>query len=334
VNRRSIRIGVIGGGYWGQNIIRACADLEVLAGVCDTDQGVRNRVKRDFPDVAVHEELATLLDDRIDAVIIASPAETHAELALAALAKRKHVYVEKPMAMSLEEGERMVAAAEAAKCQLFVGHVLLYHPAVRKIQALLAENAIGRVWHLRSRRLSLGKLRQRETVWWSFAPHDIALMLSVMGEEPMSATASRAGWLSMRIPDLAYADFQFSQGRTAHIEVGWLDPHKSSRLDIFGTSGVLTFEDLRENFRLSICRAGSRPDDHGILRIWRGDAYEVAVEPGEPLREEIVSFLTSIRFGLPAESDGQEGLAVLRALTMVDEAWSRAQPPFSSEAVV
>jgi len=333
MNRRSVRIGVIGGGYWGKNIIRTCADLDVLAGVCDTSRQVLQRVERDYPGVAVFEDAEQLLDASIDAVAIAAPAELHAELALAAFARQKHVFVEKPMAMSLDEGERMVAAAEAAKCQLFVGHVLLYHPAVRKIQALLADNIIGRVWHVRSRRLGLGKLRQRETVWWSFAPHDIALMLSVIGEEPTSATGSRAGWLSLRIPDIAYADFQFSQGRTAHVEVGWLDPHKASRLDIFGTSGVITFEDLRDNFRLSVCHAGSRPDDRGVLRIWRGESYEVAVEPAEPLREEMVAFLTSIRFGLPAESDGREGLAVLRALKMVDEAWSHAQPSFS-EAVV
>lgn len=329
MSNKPMRIGVIGGGYWGQKIIRACADLGVLAAVCDTDKQVLADALHRYPQTMVFDDPDSLLAEPIDAIMIAAPAQLHADLALAALAKNKHVFVEKPMALSLEDGQRMVDAAESSGCQLFVGHLMLYHPAVRKIQALLAEDTIGRVWHVRSRRLSLGKLRQRETVWWSFAPHDIALMLSIMGEEPESATASRAGWLSARIPDVVYGDFRFSKGRSAHLEVGWLDPHKSARLDIFGTGGVITFEDLRGEFRLSVCHAGSRPDERGILRIWRGETYEVPVEPAEPLREEIVAFMTSVRFGIPAESDAHEGLAVLRALTMIDEAWSRAQAPVS-----
>jgi len=329
--RKSIRLGVIGGGYWGQNIVRTCAELDVLAAVCDSDEQVLARALREHPHTMVFDDLDRMLQEPLDGVMIATPAETHVDFAVRALAKHKHVFVEKPMALSLEEGRRMAAAAEAAGRQLFVGHLLLYHPAVRKIHALLSDNVIGRVWHLRSRRLSLGRLRQRETVWWSFAPHDVALILSLMGEEPESVTASQAGWLSSRIPDVAYADFHFSKGRTAHVEVSWLDPHKSSRLDIFGTNGVITFEDLRSDYRLSVCHGGSRPDERGLLRIWRGEAYEVPVEPSEPLREEIVAFLTSVRFGIPAESDAQEGLAVMRALAMADEACARAQP--TSEAL-
>lgn len=312
------RLGVIGGGYWGQNLIRTCADLGVLDAVCDADEGVRASLLKAYPAISVHEDAPRLLDEQLDGVIIATPAMTHAELAVAAFQCGLHVFVEKPMALSVSDGIRMQEAAERANRQLFIGHLLLYHPGVRKLRMLITENAIGRVWHIRSRRLSLGKLRQHESVWWSFAPHDVALMLAIMGEEPEGVTASQIGWLSPRLPDAAYADFRFSNGRVGHIEVNWLDPHKTARLDVFGTDGVITFEDFRVGQRLTVALCGAKPDDRGILRARQGESYEVEVEPAEPLREEIIAFLTSIRFGIPAETDGKEGVAVLRALEMAD----------------
>jgi UDP-2-acetamido-3-amino-2,3-dideoxy-glucuronate N-acetyltransferase len=323
--KRGIRLGVLGGGYWGQNLIRTCADLEVLDAVCDTDEGVRASLLAAYPTISVHDDPARLFDEQLDGILIATPAETHSQLALAALERGFHVFVEKPMALDVAEAERMVEAASRAARQLFVGHLLLYHPAVRKMRALIAEHLIGRVWHVRSRRLSLGKLRQRESVWWSFAPHDVALILSLMGEEPKSATASQTGWLSSRLPDTAYADFHFSDRRTAHVEVSWLDPSKTARLDVFGTDGVVTFEDFPVGQRLTVSLCGARRDERDALRTWRGETYEVPVEPGEPLREEILAFLTSIVFGIPAESDGKEGLAVLRALRLADQASSLAE---------
>jgi UDP-2-acetamido-3-amino-2,3-dideoxy-glucuronate N-acetyltransferase len=319
VSRNALRLGVIGGGYWGQNLIRTCADLGVLDAICDADEGVRAALAHTYPDVSIYDEPERLLEEALDGVLIATPAITHAELAVAAFKRGLHVFVEKPMALSVADGERMQDAAERASRQLFVGHLLLYHPAVRKMRGLIDEQAIGRVWHVRSRRLSLGKLRQHESVWWSFAPHDVALMLAIMGEEPESATGSHIGWLSSRLPDIAYADFQFSHGRAGHIEVNWLDPQKCARLDVYGTDGVITFEDFRVGQRLTVAMCGAKPDERGVLRATRGETYEVAIEPGEPLREEIIAFLTSIRFDIPSETDGKEGVAVLRALEMADD---------------
>jgi UDP-2-acetamido-3-amino-2,3-dideoxy-glucuronate N-acetyltransferase len=224
------------------------------------------------------------------------------------------------MALSVEDGERIARAVVDSGLQLFVGHILLHHPAIRKLRALVSDGVIGRVWHVRSRRLSLGRVRANESVWWSFAPHDVALALAIMGEEPQSASATQTGCLSTWLPDTAYADFRFSNGRSAHVEVGWLDPCKSVRLDVFGTEGVLTFEDSLAGHYLTLCMAGAKPDERGIMRTWRGEARTVEVQPGDPLREELGAFLTSIRFGIPAETDVHEGLAVLRALTMADDA--------------
>jgi len=324
VSKRGIRLGVIGAGHWGRNIVRTCAELDVLAGAADVDAAARGELHKSYPGLPLYEKPADLHVDGIDGIIVASPAELHAELAIAALTAGKHVFVEKPMALSLEDGRRMAALAERERLQLFVGHLMLYHAAVRRLRALIADGLIGRVWHVRSRRLNLGRLRKHESVWWSFAPHDIAMALAIMGEEPVLATAAQAGWLSARIPDTAYANFQFSNGRSAHIEVGWLDPQRTARLDVFGTEGVLTFESFGEPFRLTLCLGGARPDDQGVLKTWRGESQEIPVEPADPLRQEILAFLTSIRFGIPAETDAKEGLAVLRALTMADEASARS----------
>ncbi len=183
-------LGVAGAGYWGPNLIRNCAELGILDSVCDLDESALAAVARSYPGVATTTRFEELLARQIQGVIIATPAQIHASMCLEAIAAGKHVFVEKPLALTVGEGEQIGRAAAQAGLVVFVGHVLLYHPAVRKLRALLAEDVIGPIWHLRSRRLSLGKLRNHESVWWSFAPHDIALMLAIMGEEPRSVTLS------------------------------------------------------------------------------------------------------------------------------------------------
>ena len=242
---QNLRLGVAGAGYWGPNLIRNCAELGILDSVCDLDESALAAVARLYPGVATTTRFEELLARQVQGVVIATPAHLHASMCLEAIAAGKHVFVEKPLALTVSEGEQIARAAAQAGLVVFVGHVLLYHPAVRKLRALLAEDVIGPVWHLRSRRLSLGKLRNHESVWWSFAPHDIALMLAIMGEEPRSVLSAQTASMIAEISDVAYADFQFSNNRSAHIEVCWLDPEKSARLDVFGAHGVITLKDAR-----------------------------------------------------------------------------------------
>jgi predicted dehydrogenase len=263
--------------------------------------------------------------------MIATPAQLHTEMALEAIASRKHVFVEKPLALSLADGQKIVDAAASAGVQIFVGHVLLYHPAVRKMLSLVAEGVVGSVWHFRSRRLSLGKLRNHENVWWSFAPHDVALMLSIMKAVPRTVTASHGVALIPGLSDIAYADFGFSESRTAHIEVCWLDPEKSSRVDVFGTTGVLTLKDSRAGSSLSLALFKVVSDSSGAREIYKEPTKEIMFESGEPLRAEIEAFVEAIRTGRLAETSGETGLAVLQTLSMAAAALDRS--PYADAAI-
>lgn len=314
-----LRVGVVGAGYWGPNLIRNCADLGILDSVCDADAGARATVEAAHPGIATLSSYDEQLTRPIDAVIIATPAQHHARMALQALAARKHVFVEKPLALTVPEAQSVVDAAQRAGLTVFVGHLLLYHPAVRRLRQAVAQGMVGHVWHIRSRRLSLGKLRAHESVWWSFAPHDVAVILAIMGSEPERATALQAACRADKIWDAAYADYVFANGATAHIEVGWLDPHKSARMDVFGSAGVLTLEDSRAGSSLVFTPCGARGGESG-LAVWRDEPVQLDVEPLEPLKAELEAFVASVVSGQAAETDGNEGIAVLRMLKMADEA--------------
>jgi UDP-2-acetamido-3-amino-2,3-dideoxy-glucuronate N-acetyltransferase len=318
--RRMPRIGVIGAGYWGANLIRNCRQLGVLAAVCDTDLHALNDVRSTYSGTALFCDAAAMLEHaKLDAVVIAAPAHAHAKLALAATEAGKHVFVEKPLALSVEDAQCVVDAAERAGVTLFVGHVLLYHPAVRALLECVNAGRIGRVRHLRSRRLSWGRLRAHENVWWSFAPHDCALMIEIMKDAPVKGTGSLSAYVRPGLGDFAYADFAFADGRSAHIEVSWLDPDKSSRIDVFGSEGTLTFIDSRDGGTLTLTPCGDRLNARGEPELWRGETVEVELSGGEPLRLELEAFCRAIRGAhehIP--TDGREGLEVVRALAMVD----------------
>ncbi len=336
--RRLPRIGVIGAGYWGANLIRNCYQMGVLASVCDADLHPLDNVRDQYPGVALYCDVDQMLNhNKIDAVIIAAPAPAHASLALRAIAAGKHVFVEKPLALSVADAERVVEAAETAGVTLFVGHVLLYHPAVRALLECVSSGRLGRARHLRSRRLSWGRLRNQENVWWSFAPHDCALMIEIMKDTPTNATGWLSAYVRPGLGDFAYADFSFADGRSAHIEVSWLDPDKSSRIDVFGSEGTLTFIDTREGGTLTLTRCGDRLDSRGIPELWRGETENIPFRDPhddkipEPLRLELEAFCQAMRGGAAVPTDGREGLEVVRALEMLD---SRATVhSFSLEAL-
>jgi UDP-2-acetamido-3-amino-2,3-dideoxy-glucuronate N-acetyltransferase len=214
--------------------------------------------------------------------------------------------------------EAVVVAAEAAGLRVFVGHLLLYHPAVRKMLELIHAGRIGRVRHLRSRRLSWGRLRSQENVWWSFAPHDCAVMLAVMQDNPKSAIGVLRAFVRDNVGDFAYADFGFDNGRSAHIEVSWLDPDKSSRVDIFGSEGTLTLLDAREGATLSLTPCGDRSSESAGPELWRDEPQHIPLATGEPLRLELEAFCSAIRGEGEFPTEGREGLAVVRALAMID----------------
>jgi UDP-2-acetamido-3-amino-2,3-dideoxy-glucuronate N-acetyltransferase len=318
--RRLPRIGVIGAGYWGANLIRNCRGLGVLAAVCDTELRALDEVRTKYPGTALFCDADAMFEHgKLDAVVIAAPAPAHASLALKAIAAGKHIFVEKPLALNVSDAQRVVDTAESAGVTVFVGHVLLYHPAVRAMLECIGRGEIGHVRHLRSRRLSWGRLRAQENVWWSFAPHDCALMIEIMKDSPVNATGWLSAYVRPHLGDFAYADFAFSDGRSAHIEVSWLDPDKSSRIDVFGSQGTLTFIDSREGPTLTLTRCGDRLNMRGEPELWREETRAIPLPGGEPLRLELEAFCRSIRGSrVEIPTDGREGLEVVRALEMVD----------------
>ncbi len=313
------RFGLVGAGYWGANLIRNCAELGVLVSVCDLDDEKLSPIRNRYPEIATTHDYGAMLKGAVDAIVIAAPAQLHAQLAIAAIDAGKHVFIEKPLALNVSDAQAVVAAAESRGTIACVGHVVLYHPAVTKLLNLLQEQTIGDLWHLRSRRLSFGKLRAYENVWWSFAPHDVSLMLEVFQEAPESAQASALGRTLPGISDLVYADYAFHSNRSAHIEVGWLEPSKSVRLDVFGTRGVLTLEDYGTHASLALTpcevQAGSP-----VPILWRGESRTIEFSEGEPLKIELQAFIDAIMTGTPPITDGGHGVEVVRALAMADSA--------------
>jgi UDP-2-acetamido-3-amino-2,3-dideoxy-glucuronate N-acetyltransferase len=323
VAERRIRVGVAGAGYWGANLIRVCNRLGVLESVCDVEETARASVAWNYPSVNVVARYEELLRRPIDAVVVATPAFMHADMALAGLAAGKHIFVEKPLALSVADGERVADAAASARRVAFVGHLLLYHPAVRTLRSLVERGEIGSLRHVRSRRLSLGKLRTEENVWWSFAPHDVALIIALMGEAPSLVSSAQTRLRNAPLNDVAYADFEFSDGRSAHVEVSWLDPEKCSRIDVFGERGVITFSDSKDRSSLWLRRLIFGQNDAGVPVVGRGQEQLIDVEPAEPLELEMLAFLDAVEFGTPFESTVRHGVAVLKTLSQADAALTR-----------
>jgi UDP-2-acetamido-3-amino-2,3-dideoxy-glucuronate N-acetyltransferase len=312
-----MRIGVIGAGRWGRNILRVCSQLGVLDSICDANEAALAAAGIEYPQANLESEIGSLLERDIHAVAIAAPPMVHAELALAALDAGKHVFVEKPLAMTVDDAAMVVRAARARRATLFVGHVLLYHPAVQRMLELVREGAVGDVRHVRSRRLSWGTLRANENVWWSFAPHDVALVLEIFDEMPLEAAGTLCAFIRPQIADFAYADLTFTGGRSAHIETSWIDPDKSSRLDVFGSNGVLCLIDAPEGPRLTLTPCGTHYDDLGRPELWRDAAQPVDFTPAEPLVAEIRAFIEAARLGVRPPTDGESGLAVVKVLSML-----------------
>ncbi len=292
--------------------------MGVLAAVCDADLHPLEAIRHVHSDVRIFDDYATMfaLAD-LNAVVVALPAQLHAEVALAAIAAGLDVFVEKPLALNVNDAQAVVDAAREKGRTIVVGHLLLYHPAVRIMLGMVRAGAIGDLRHLRARRTGWGRLRSHEDVWWSFAPHDVAVMLELFGEAPHSAVWDTSAYVQPHIADAAYASFRFSLGRTAHVAVSWIDPEKVSRFDVFGSRGVLTFVDGNDGGSLTLTPCGDRLGVRGEPELWREDARTIDVPRDEPLEVEMREFCQAVRGGPLPPSQGEAGLEVVRALSLV-----------------
>jgi len=311
-------VAVIGSGYWGKNLVRNFHSLGALRVICDTDPTREPWAKTQYPDVAFTSFLESVLeDDQIKAVAVATPAVTHYEIAKVALQAGKDVFVEKPLALQVWQGEELVGLAEKNGRILMVGHILLYHPAVIKCRELINKGELGKIQYLYSNRLNIGKIRTEENTLWSFAPHDISVMLALLNEEPSAVSCHGANYLHQDIADVTMSEFVFPSGVQAHIFVSWLHPFKEQRLVIVGSDKMAVFDDTADNKLVLYPHKISWKDR--IPVAVKAEAEPVPIDTKEPLQAECEHFLECIRSRRQPRSDGKEGLQVLKILRQCQE---------------
>ena len=306
-------VAVIGCGYWGKNLVRNFAELGALAAVHDPDDATAMAMASTYGvDARPLDEL--LGDDDIEAVVIAAPAAQHFTVASKALAAAKHVFVEKPLALDVAEAEQLCDAAARAGRVLMVGHLLQYHPAFLKLRELVDGGALGRIQYLYSNRLNLGKFRREENILWSFAPHDISMILALVGDEPDSVSAVGASFLHKTLADVTTTHLTFPGGERAHVFVSWLHPSKEQKLVVVGDRGMAVFDD-GQPWESKLLVYGHRVDwRRGAPEPVRAAAEPVPVVPSEPLKVECEHFLDCVASGGAARTDGPEGVRVLKVL--------------------
>jgi len=308
----------VGCGYWGRNLTRNFAEIGVLAGVVDGDPETAQRMAQTHGIEVMTFERA-LTSPEVDAMSLATPAETHAELATQALNAGKHVYVEKPLALEVSDAEALVSLAREKGLILMVGHLLQYHPVFLALKAHVADGLIGKIRYVYSNRLSYGKFRTEENVLWSFAPHDFSMILSLVGEEPENVTAQGVSYVTHGIADWCSVQMTFASGVRGHVLTSWAHPFKEQRLVVAGQNSMLVFEDSEPVWekKLALYRHPVSPSGPVVL-AGKAEVEYLAVEKGEPLKDECLHFIDCIENGKRPRTDSQEGLAVLRVLTRAE----------------
>ncbi len=331
-----IRIGVAGLGYWGPNLARNFAGLPdcELRWICDESEAARERAALQFPGARVASDLQELLDDpELDAVVLATPVPSHADQAVRVLRSGKHCFVEKPLAQSVADAERAVAAAADSGKLLMVGHLLEYHPGVRKLKELADSGELGDIYYIYGNRLNLGKLRADENALWSLGAHDVSVVLALAGEEPTEAVAHGESYVRPGVEDVVFCYLRFPSGLAAHLHLSWLDPHKERRFTVVGAHKMATFDDMAIEGKITVYDKGfdEAPRGYGEWVTRSGDIYSPRLPSVEPLRLECQEFLESIRQARAPRSDGASGLRVVRVLERLQHSLKASERAASGE---
>ena len=310
---------MVGLGYWGPNLARNFDRLPgaELAWLCDGAQEALDRWSASFPGVRASTDVGELLTDGgLDAVVVATPVPTHADLALQVLEAGKHCFVEKPLAQSAADAEQVAAAAENAGMVLMVGHLLEYHPGVVKLKEIADAGDLGDIHYIYGNRLNLGQLRADENALWSLGAHDISVVLALAGEEPSEVSARGESYMREGVEDVVFAFMRFPSGIAAHLHLSWLDPHKERRFTIVGSKRMATFDDMDSERKVTIYDKGfdEKADTYGEYITRSGDIWSPRVPNDEPLRLECEHFVACIREGSAPVSDGESGVRVVRVL--------------------
>lgn len=322
-----VRLGVVGLGGWGKFVVRNFSQRErsELVYICDSNPFTLKQHESLYPQAKATQEYSDLLNDpTLDAIVIATPAPFHYEMAKAALKSGKHVYVEKPMTLTSEHSEELVEISETLDLKLMVGHLLEYHPAVQLMKEQVDSGALGDIHYMYCQRINLGVVRQHENAFWSLAPHDISVILYLFGEEPSHITANGQSFLQPGIEDVVFANLHFPDGRMANIHVSWLDPHKKRSMVLVGSQKMLVFDDMAANEKVRIYDKGAQFKNNSegamqAINVRHGDILSPHIPGTEPLALETQHFIDSIIFDTTPRSDGRDGLRVVRILEKVEQ---------------
>jgi UDP-2-acetamido-3-amino-2,3-dideoxy-glucuronate N-acetyltransferase len=317
------KVACVGAGQWGRNLVRNFAKLDALAWVCDSDPVIRAKVQADFPSVQVTATLDRVLEDPdVSGIVVATPAETHAAVARQALLAGRDVLVEKPLALSVYEGTDLAELAARTDRILMVGHLLRYHPAVVKLKSMIDDGELGRIHYIYSNRLNLGKIRREENILWSFAPHDISVILGLVDETPTTVEAFGGNYLREQITDVTVSVLSFASGVKAHVFVSWLHPFKEQKLVVVGDRKMAVFDDLEPEHKLVVYPHAINWDKH-LPVPEKGAAEHVPIGRTEPLANECEHFLECLRTRQAPLTDGLEAVRVLGVLEQCQRSLDR-----------
>jgi len=330
-----VTVGIIGAGYWGPNLVRNFATLPQcqLKVVCDQDRQVLDRLRPLYPQLYLSLDWREVLSwPEIQAVVIASPTSTHYEMALEALKKGKDVFVEKPLASTVAEAERLSAEAERRDRILMVGHLMLFHPALARLKELIDQGELGEIFYLYFRRVNLGKIRKNENALLSFAPHDISMALYLLGAEPTEVWARGEAYVQPDVEDVVFLNMNFPGKVMVHIHVSWLDPHKRRELTVVGSKKMAVFNDISttEPIRVydkGILEPGTYVSYGDSLGVRIGDIWIPRVDMQEPLRLECLHFLECVEKRKQPLTDGRHGIQVVRVLEKAQQSLKRKGVP-------
>ena len=320
-----INIGIVGLGYWGPSLLRTFNQLSIcrVKCCCELNADTRQAFQQRYPYITFtpnYDQL--LLDPDLDAIVIATPVPTHYPLAKKALDHDKHVFVEKPLTLDLDQAVELTEISEQKKLTLMVGHLMLYHPAVETLKQMIENGDLGKIYYLYSQRVNLGRIRPQENAMWSLAPHDFSMVMYLIGQQLVSVSARGAAYLQPGIEDVVFVNLEFQDHIMAHIHCSWLDPHKIRKLTIVGENRMVVFDDMQPNGQLTVYNKGFHhplTDDRKefLPPIERfGDIWIPHIAMEEPLLNECRHFIESINTSKRPRSDGRNGISILKLLKL------------------
>ena len=322
----TIGVAVVGAGYWGKNIVRTMAvhPRVRLVAVCDASPEVRGRMAKDYPGVDFVDSLdAVLARTDVDAVCLATPAIQHAPQAVKCLRAGRHVLCEKPLAVTIDSARQVVDEAERSGKVMMVGHLLAYHPAMSYLRDLVQRGDLGTLYYLYSQRVNLGRIRTDESALWSFGPHDLTMILDLVGAEPDTVSAHGRAFLRPNTEDVVFMHLDFREGPIAQVQMSWLDPHKERRLTVVGSKKMAVFDDAHPTEKIRIYDKGyDRPPDYGsfadFLSLRDGDILIPRLPLEEPLRLEVEHFVQCLETGARPRTDATAGYRIVRILAAAE----------------